>query len=652
MTALAAEDFDLENSLAIAGKIGPEKWIAYRCFPLGYRDDGRLVLVFPKSMPQADITDGAQKLGQLLHCEKTGVAVRKTDDREMLFFEKQLRTLGETLLQKRTVITDADRIRAAQMKFDDQTMQYALRVVTENVAYERDVIGLVYDVNNQALLLGANDDSPAFIDELRAEIRVPRIYVRKMEVKEIRALIQRYYAKPAVAAAQSDMKRMLDEIIAEGINRHSNDIAIEYSELQHNGRIRYFIDNEWMPSRKFSTFEHSMYRNLVGVVRESGKVLPPDANITGDGQLKRTLEGRDISIRVNTMPYKPGGEQRVTMRLISNMIELKRLEDLGLTGHTYRLFERGMKRPGGFNLIAGPTGEGKTTTAYSLMKTFLDFQKKNIMTLEAPIEAYIEGMNQFLISATETMKEQNNKGVTFEDLIRAAMRANPQFLYLGEIRDDETARSSMRAATTGISLLSTIHADDSIKTINRLQEFNVSRFQLAQNLKMTASQRLLKRLCENCKEPTKHVSNAAKFLAYTFAVDIIPGSVMKAREEGCRLCDGTGYKGVIAAFEVLEITAPVAEAIENLNVGTVSIAQIAVENGYRPMAVAALEHMVNGLTSEAAIDCNQIGKLSFTDAQRYVNSATKVVSYVDPEQLINIESDDPINTDNLLGKTA
>jgi len=617
-----------DDSVAIATAIGPEKLLHYHAYPISFeKTQSVLVLAMSDQLTKSESQKNAEAIGRAARALK--VRLREVTEPQMRHYEAHLKELGRNLEAKRNVITEADRIRAAEMRFDETTMRLASRLITEEIAYRFDVVGLNYNREQQALLIGSEDDGPALREEIKKSSRVPNLYIRKMPVREVRDLVRKIYVR-AATTEKSDIKRLIDEIVSEALRRHSADIALEYDDADQVGRVRFAIDNNFEVSHKYPILDKEIYRRLVAVIREAGRVTPPDQNECGDGKLQLNIEGRDVSLRINTIPYRGGGEQRVSMRVLSNMLQLRRFEDLGISPHVLRQFRRGMARPGAFNVIAGPVGEGKTTTAYTLLNTFVNLEKKNVMSIEQPIEYPIPGINQIQIASDPDAETD-----PFAKLLKAMVRQYPQFIFLGEIREQATAHEAMRAATSGISLLSTTHAPDAPQVLSRLKAYGVSRFDMAQNLTMAASQRLLSRLCDNCKEKTNTLSHEAMRLAQTFQVEIISGSVMRARKNGCKSCDGTGYRDRVAAFEVLEVNAIVAEAIESESMGTVAVAQLAVQHGYRPMAVAALEHLVNGLTSEDAI----LEKLNFADAQRYVSSTTKVVSFVDPEEQIRIESE-------------
>jgi type II secretory ATPase GspE/PulE/Tfp pilus assembly ATPase PilB-like protein len=279
--------------------------------------------------------------------------------------------------------------------------------------------------------------------------------------------------------------------------------------------------------------------------------------------------------------------EKVVLRFLQRFDLVPDLEQLGMGSELLARYQKALRRPGSFCVIAGPTGSGKSTTAYASLQT-ISLDATNVCSVEEPIECRIPGVAQIAVN--------EKAGVTFPVALRALLRQNPQHLFIGELRHAETVAIAMQASLTGISLLTTLHARDAIRITARLAELGAQRSALGSSLSIALSQRLVRTLCRRCKIKTSISSQAlAVSRRYGYAIGVDAWDA-----QGCEACGFTGFQGRIGAFEVLEIKPELAAAIERGDTPT-QLGKLAFNIGYKPMVVDALRHVASGATSEGEI---------------------------------------------------
>jgi len=278
-----------------------------------------------------------------------------------------------------------------------------------------------------------------------------------------------------------------------------------------------------------------------------------------DGRFRLNNKGKDIDFRVSTLPVIDG--EKVVMRILDKEEGLTHIESMGLLGTALDNMQEAIKETYGMVLITGPTGSGKSTTLYALLK-ILNVEERNIVTLEDPIEYHIEGLNQSQIKP--------EIGYTFASGLRTILRQDPNVIMVGEIRDGETAELAVHAALTGHLMFSTLHTNTAIGAIPRLIDMGIESFLLSSSLRLVVAQRLVRRICENCKEE-KIIPDSVR-AKIEQEIKRIPESEIKKYEidpqakvvfyhgKGCDKCNGTGLRGRVAVYEVV----PVNEAIKNI----------------------------------------------------------------------------------------
>jgi general secretion pathway protein E len=301
-----------------------------------------------------------------------------------------------------------------------------------------------------------------------------------------------------------------------------------------------------------------------------------------DGRVKMTRAGREIELRVSTLPVAFG--EKVVMRIFDPQVVMQDLEGLGFYADELQIFNEFITRPHGIVLVTGPTGSGKTTTLYSALKTIWT-REINVTTIEDPIEMVYQDFNQ-----TEV---QLKVGITFAAALRHILRQDPDVIMVGEIRDPETAQYAIQAALTGHLVFSTLHTNDSSSSISRLVDLGVERVLISSSLVGAMAQRLLRRICPHCT--TERHLEPEEIAALRLSVP--PGKRVKVKEgEGCFECRNTGYLGRTGIFEIL----PIDDALKNLIIGGADSPEVkreAVKNGMRTLRQSALRKLAEGVTT-------------------------------------------------------
>ncbi len=328
------------------------------------------------------------------------------------------------------------------------------------------------------------------------------------------------------------MVRLVNTIIAQAVKSKASDIHIE--PYERNVRIRYRIDGEL---REVMTPAKSTHSAIVTRIKIMGKMNISEKRLPQDGRVETTIEGLPIDMRISILPTVYG--EKIVIRLLDRSSLVVNKEELGFTPFNLEQLNRIMKVPEGIILVTGPTGSGKTTTLYSILKE-LNRENKNIITVEDPVEYRLEGVNQVQVN--------NKAGLTFANGLRAILRQDPDIVMVGEIRDAETAEIAVRAAITGHIVLSTIHTNDSVSTISRLVDMGIEHYLVSSATVGIIAQRLVKKVCVKCKNHHQASPEELRML------NLPENDVIEiAKGTGCNTCGNTGYLGRTAIHEVLVI---------------------------------------------------------------------------------------------------
>ena len=375
------------------------------------------------------------------------------------------------------------------------------------------------------------------------------------------------------SAEKAPVINLTDLLILQAVKDRASDIHIE--PFEDHLSIRFRIDGvlyEVPPPDK------SMILPLVSRLKIISKMDISEKRLPQDGSFGATIEGRDIDFRVSTIPTVHG--EKMVMRILDKRATSMSLEALGMDKEELVKFRKAINKPYGLVLVTGPTGSGKTTTLYSIINEVRG-PDKNITTIEDPVEYVISGINQVNVKASI--------GLTFAAGLRAFLRQDPDIMLVGETRDLETAQICVRAALTGHLVFSTIHTNDAPSTISRLMDIGVEPFFVSSSLLMVVAQRLVRKLCNKCKEPFKP-SSIRLPSNFNFTAEKLYSP------KGCERCSKTGYAGRMPIFEVLHIN----ERLQEMIIQRVPASELraeGVKNGMKTIELNGYAKVNEGLTS-------------------------------------------------------
>ena len=370
-----------------------------------------------------------------------------------------------------------------------------------------------------------------------------------------------------------DVTTLIDNIIKNGIEKRASDIHIEPQDDLI--RVRYRIDGELIT---VANIEKEKQSQIIGRLKAISN-MHQEKQESQDG---RILLYPDYNIRVSSQKNVYG--EKFVLRLLKKNTDIQALNELGFKKNIMETRKIFNKR-NSITIIAAPTGEGKTTSLYSIID-LLNTPNINITTIEDPVEIRINGLNQIEIGAKNT----------FSDSLRTVLRQDPDIILVGEIRDRETAEIAMQAGQTGHYVLSTIHTIDSIEVVTRLRKMGVSNYDIASTLAVSVSQRLVRKICKDCarqrpyKQEEKDIINS---ILNKYGIDVDFNGKFTYEPQGCHKCNNTGYYGRTGIFEVLEIQEDMKELIIN-NASTIDIRKQAIKDGYRPLVVDGINKVLDG----------------------------------------------------------
>ena len=381
------------------------------------------------------------------------------------------------------------------------------------------------------------------------------------------------------ALEDAPIVKLVNAIMTQAVGDRASDVHLEPAE--HNVRIRFRVDgvlHEPMPPAP-----KSIQGGLISRLKVMADLNIAERRVPQDGRISMKVGGRALDLRVATLPTVHG--EKVVIRVLDKSNALLRLEDLGFLENAYDRFSESFRKPYGAILVTGPTGSGKSTTMYSTLN-ILNEESKNIITVEDPVEYRLAGVNQ--------MQVNPKAGLTFASALRSILRADPDIVLIGEIRDKETATIAIEAALTGHLVLSSLHTNDAPSAISRLVEMDVETFLVASAIDAVVAQRLARKLCERCRvvyQPEQAELEAAGFPEWLW-----PEIPQLFKAQGCPACSNTGYRGRIGLYEVMQMS----EEIERLTVERASadaIRNVAVQQGMMTLRDDGLEKARMGITT-------------------------------------------------------
>ena len=388
------------------------------------------------------------------------------------------------------------------------------------------------------------------------------------------------------ALEDAPIVKLVNAIMSQAVAERASDVHIEPGE--RDVRIRFRVDG--VLHEPMRPQPKNLQGGLISRLKVMADLNIAEKRVPQDGRISMKVGTRQLDLRVATLPTVHG--EKVVIRVLDKSNALLALEDLGFMQDSYTRFATAFSKPYGAILVTGPTGSGKSTTMYSTLN-ILNEESKNIITVEDPVEYRLAGVNQIQVNP--------KAGLTFASALRSILRADPDIVLIGEIRDKETATIAIEAALTGHLVLSSLHTNDAPSAISRLVEMDVETFLVASAIDAVVAQRLARILCEKCKQPYR--PDEAELRAAGFPDELLAqiGEVFRAPDlrvakNDCKACSGTGYRGRIGLYEVMLRS----EEIERLTVERASadaIRAVAIDQGMQTLREDGLAKVRAGMTS-------------------------------------------------------
>ncbi|NKB87568.1 MAG: hypothetical protein GKS06_05055 [Acidobacteria bacterium] len=382
-------------------------------------------------------------------------------------------------------------------------------------------------------------------------------------------------AEETVTANES-IVRLVDEVIEQAVRRRATDVHIDPEE--ESVRVRYRVDGLLQPG---PMLPKKLHHSIISRLKVIASLDIAEQRLPQEGHITYRTGNREVDLRVSCFPTVFG--EKMAVRVLERQMLFGGLGDLGLEGQTLAYLQDSMARTKGIVLLTGPTGSGKTTTLYTMLSN-LDTMANNIVTLEDPVEYRLPQIRQSQIN--------NRAGFTFSAGIRSMLRQDPDVILLGEIRDPETAGLAMRAALTGILVLSTLHTNEAAGTFPRLIDMGLEPYLIGSTVISAVAERLVRKVCQHCAEPVQ--ADASMLESLGVSDESLDGTWL--RGAGCRQCGDTGYKGRTGIFEILMVSDAVRAAMKE-SADTRAIRRVAVHEGMRTLMQHGLERVRRGETT-------------------------------------------------------
>jgi type IV pilus assembly protein PilB len=484
----------------------------------------------------------------------------------------------------------------------------AVRLVPENLARDRQIAPLGVKAGVLTLAMVAPDDMEAISEvELISGYHVEPVVSMAADIKSLldRAFDERNVARqtvvdiklaemrerklrsddPAVAEVavddESPVVKLVRSILMGAVNAKASDIHMEPHKPQM--RVRFRVDGQM---QSVMTIPPEAEDAVVGRIKVMATMDTTEKRRPQDGNLTIEEKGMRASFRVSCIPVV-GGE-KVVMRVIDEGDKVFTFDALGMPAKQVETVKTLIDKPHGMIVVTGPTGSGKTTTMYTMLMN-IDANENNISTVEDPVEFQLHGVNQ--------VHANPEHGMGFAHALKYLMRQDPDVILVGEIRDVETATAAVQAALTGHLLISTLHTNDAVGAVQRLNDLGMDRFKIAGSLLAALAQRLLRRICNHCKEPCETNEKMLSMLLEGREKLInIPANTQFYHGRGCHKCLGSGYSGRVPVYEIMNVTPVLEKAIESGEPNS-ALRVIALNDGMVELAVGGLERAMLGQTT-------------------------------------------------------
>lgn len=373
----------------------------------------------------------------------------------------------------------------------------------------------------------------------------------------------------------SPIVKLVKEMIDLAVRQRASDIHVE--PMEEYIRVRYRIDGVL---QKKATYNVSVLPAIIARIKIIGGMDISEKRKPQDGRITQVVDHVEYDIRVSILPTVFG--EKVVMRLTAKMALTREKSQLGLKPYELEQFDYIIKNPHGILLVTGPTGSGKSTTLYTALSE-LNTNDVNIITVEDPVEANIDGINQVQVNAKADL--------TFASALRSILRQDPDIIMIGEIRDTETAAIAVQASITGHLVVSTLHTNSAASSITRLEDMGIESYLIADSVIGVIAQRLVRRLCPLCKKPRPATDQEKEFMGVDVNEDITIYDPC-----GCAKCENTGYKGRIGVYEIMKMT-PTLKKIISRREGADVLKDKAIEEGMRTLRMSGSGYVLDGTTS-------------------------------------------------------
>ncbi len=518
---------------------------------------------------------------------------------------------GELLLNENIISEDnlgkviADILTWPYVKLSEHVIPYdILNIIPEVVSRKNSVVVFRKDRNGLHVATSdyENDQIISFIEK-KTGIPVKVYYATKRDIgdaqngytKDIKSAYGKILDENVTSASgkpknDPSIIKIVETTITYAYKNKSSDIHIE--PYQDKSLIRFRIDGIL---HDIMDLPHNVHDQVVTRIKVLAKLRTDEHQTPQDGKISFRTEEENIDIRVSIVPTTEG--EKVVMRLLSENSRQFSLTDLGFSASDLKKLTDAYKKPHGMILSTGPTGSGKTTTLYAILK-LLNKREVNIMTIEDPVEYEIEGVSQIQVN--------EKTGLSFANGLRSLVRQDPDIMLVGEIRDEDTAGISVNAAMTGHLVLSTLHTNDAATAIPRLLDLGVEPFLVSSTVNVIIAQRLVRKICQKCRFSEElNMKNGGDDVlkpgGSTAVIDLLKkytkGEKIRVyRGKGCDVCHETGYIGRVGIFEVLMVSEEIKKAIVDKKDASV-IQNIAVKNGMTTMFVDGIDKMMQGVTT-------------------------------------------------------
>lgn len=533
-----------------------------------------------------------QLMQALTDQKKTGQKLGRTLIGSGLITENKMLELLSTQLQ-------IPFIDLKQYKYDAETV----RIIPETMARRYRVIALKLNPDG-SLLVGMADPTDIFAyDELAKQLKrhiqqavvreadllstIDNVYRRTSEISTLAEELGEELSETDIDLQQlvqnedlanAPVVKLLQTIFEDAVQIKASDIHIEPDEnvLRIRTRVDGVLQEQIMKEKRIAGA-------LVSRLKLMSGLNISERRIPQDGRFNIRVRDRSIDVRLSTMPIQNG--ESVVMRLLDQSGNLLNLDQIGMDPNTLSHFRRNIHRPHGMILVTGPTGSGKTTTLYAALNELNDPSKK-IITVEDPVEYRLSRINQVQVNT--------QIGLTFASVLRSALRQDPDIVLVGEMRDQETASIGLRASITGHLVLSTLHTNDAISTVNRLIDMGAEGYLVATALRAVLAQRLVRKVCNSCRGEYQPDTNEMAWLFTVLGKEAETAKLYKGH--GCPHCNNTGYHGRVGVFEFLELDDAMTDALRKED--SAAFARHARNSAnFRSFSRHALDYALKGITS-------------------------------------------------------